>query len=130
MTTFTAAIGREIDAKFPNGEQFTKFDFMHIAEEFGKNGRSITYVFRDMEKRGGLRIAGEMKVRKAGTQPSKVYALVSSENLLSNSKYSKFSNDELRRELKRKEAHLNDCGIRLHEVLDGMTRSRCAEFER
>lgn len=74
--TFTNAIAREIEARFPNGETMTKYDFTDVAESFGKPERSITHVLREMAERGGLRIVGELKTRNGGTRPSKVYARI------------------------------------------------------
>src|SRR4030065_608372 len=110
MTTFTAAIVREINARFEPGAHFTKHDLVKVGNSFGKNDRSIVYVLRELEKRGGLNIVGEMPVKRAGTQPSKIYALVSSAKLVGCSKYSKFSNEEWKREMKRKEDYANQCG--------------------
>lgn len=122
MTTFTNHIAREIEARFST-EKFTKNDLVNVANSFGKNDKSITHVLREMHARGALRIVGIMK-RKGGTQPSKIYARIPSVPMVSTQK--KASAEENRSRAEMKEAQLNECGIRLHEALDRMTRAVAA----
>lgn len=124
--TFTASIAREIESRFGNGEPFSKYDLVNISNAVGKADRAITHVLRDMEGRGALRIIGELKMRHGGTRPSKVYARIAATQMVPPADYRKnrSGGEEYERAAKQREAYINDCGIRLHEVLDGMTRAR------
>lgn len=126
MSTFTNAIAREIESRFGNGEPFSKFDLENVSNAAGKADRAITHVLREMHRRDGLTIVGETQKRKGGTQPSKIYARIVGARLVPDPEYRKFSHQEWQRETNMKEARLNECGIRLHQVLDGMTRARMA----
>lgn len=124
MTTFTNQIAREIEARFPSDEKFTKYDFLQIAKGFGKNDKSVSYVLCQMEKKNLLSIVGKMPVKRGGTRPSNIYARVLGVKLVNEKFGNKFSKDEWQREINKKAAFANQCGIRLHEVLDGMTNAR------
>lgn len=129
MPTFTAFIAREIESRYPNGEPFTKSDLVSISNQFGKNEKAITHVLRDMHERGGLRIVGELKTRSGCTKPSKVYARIPSAKLVAEASYRK-KREDYKREVNEKEAKLNRCGVRLHEVvMVGWDRAR-AGYER
>lgn len=124
--TFTNAIAKHIEATFPNGETMTKYDFVGVAKEFGKPDRSITHVLREMGARGGLRIVGELKNSNGGG-PTTKYARILGALLVPPADYRKFSRQEWQRETNEKAALASECAMRLHEVLDKMTRARMGE---
>lgn len=117
MTTFTAAIGREIEARFGDGSHFTRSDFVNIANKFGKQDKSITHVLREMAERGGIKIAGELRNKTGGTFASKVYARVSGARLVPDPNYRKFSHKDWKRGIEETEAYRNHCGAMLHEIV-------------
>ena len=123
MKTFTEAIADHIDAVFPNGETMTKYDFTDVAESFGKPCKSITHVLRAMEERGGLRIVGELKNVHGGSSTKK-YARIPGAQLVPPADYRTRYHEDYQREIREKEVYANECGVRLHEVLDGMTMVR------
>ena len=121
--TFTNTIAREIEARFGSGEHFTKYDLVNVSNEVGKSERAITHVLREMGERGGLRIVGELKNTNGGT-PSKIYARIQGSQLVPPADYRTRYHADYQRESNEKEAYRNQCGVRLHEVLNGMTRAR------
>ena len=123
QNTFTAAIGLVIESTYGNGEKFSRSDFFDLAKEYGKANKAITHVLREMEQRGGLRIAGTIKSKNGGS-PTTFYARIAGTKLVPDANYRKFVRADWKRDINEKAEYANQCGIRLHEVLDRMTLAR------
>lgn len=116
---FSEALRADIEERFGNGEAFTTFDFYPLAEQHGKPHKAVTHTLRDMCTKGLLAQTREQTNRHGGG-PTKCYTIVPGAQLALKTPR------DYQREAAEAAQRTNLAGIKLHAILDNITRARLA----
>lgn len=115
--TFSEALRADIETRFGDGEVFNTFDFYSLAERHGKPHKSVTHTLRDMCSKGLIELMRE-QANPHGGGLTKCYTIVPGAQLAL-----KTARD-YQKEAAETAQRMNTAGIRLHAIMDNITRSR------
>lgn len=118
-STFSAALRADLEERFGDGEEFNTFDFYPLAERMGKPHKAVTHTLRDMCGKGLIEQTHELHNRHGGG-PTKCYTIVPGAQIAL-----KTPRDYQLEAVRRAHAQ-NLAAIRLHQIMDGITRQRLA----
>lgn len=114
---FSEALRADIEARFGNGEAFTVFDFYPLTEQHGKPHKSVTHTLRDMATKGLLEIVGK-RTNPHGGGATKCYTVVPGAQLALKTPR------DYQIEAAQAAHRTNLAGIKLHEIMNNITRAR------
>lgn len=117
--TFSEALRADIEARFGNGAVFTTFDFYPLADQHGKPHKAVTHTLRDMCAKGLLEQARE-QTNKHGGGATKCYTKKPGAQLALKTPR------DYQIEAAQAAHRMNLAGIKLHSILDNITRARVA----
>lgn len=116
---FSEALRADIEARFGNGEAFTTFDFYPLAEQHNKPHKAVTHTLRDMCTKGLLELQREQTNRHGGGA-TKCYTVVPGAQLALKTQR------DYQIEAAQAAHRMNLAGIKLHEIMNNITRARIA----
>lgn len=115
--TFSVAIRADIAERFADGEEFNTFDFYALAERLGKPHKSVTHTLRDLCKKGLIEQTRE-QTNQHGGGTTKCYTAVPGAQLKPKTPR------DYQIEAAQRARTMNLAGIRLHAILNNITRAR------
>lgn len=115
--TLSCAVRRDIEKRFSDGRPFTTFNFIDLAESYGKPHKEVTNILGKLFKKNQLIIVGEQEHAHGGGA-SKRYSIVPGARLTLKT-VSEFHREALDNAIRAKR-----CADKLQQALDAITQKR------